>query len=177
MWQALALGFRGWCLAALGQPHEGIEPLNTALAQVRVSGMLFVPHVLWLLADVYRMAGTPQLAFACLAEAEQFAEATETKWLLAETMRLRGTVLLMIDNTAAAEASFLDAVAVSQQQGARLFELMASSSLAQLCAQQGRHEEASKLLVPFSSPAKEDRDAVDAIPGASTEMSPAAASD
>jgi hypothetical protein len=132
MWRALAIGFRGWCLAALGQPQEGIEPLNAALAEVRVSGMLFVPHVLLLLGDVHRMAGTPQLAVARVAEAEQFAEATYTKWLLSETFRLRGALLLITDNSAAAETSFLDAITIAERQGARLFELRARSDLARL---------------------------------------------
>jgi class 3 adenylate cyclase len=138
LWRALALGFRGWCLAALGQPQEGIQPLNNALAEVRTSGMLFVPHVLMLLADVHRMAGAPQFGLACVAEAEQFAEATLAKWLLSETIRLRGALLLMVDDSAAAEASFLEAIALAQRQGARLFELGASSSLARLWHDQGR---------------------------------------
>jgi predicted ATPase len=148
MWRALALGFRGWCLAALGQPREGIQPLNTALAEVRANGMLFVPHVLMLLADVHRIAGAPQFALACIAEAEQFAEATLTKWLLSETLRLRGALLLMVDDSAAAEASFLEAIALAQRQGARLFELDASSSLARLWHHQGRDNEAGELLAP-----------------------------
>jgi predicted ATPase len=143
MWRALAVGFRGWCLAALGRPQEGIQPLNTALAEVRASGMLFVPLVLMLLADVHRIAGAPQFGLACVAEAEQFAETTLTKWLLSETIRLRGALLLMVDDSAAAEASFLEAIALAQRQGARLFELDASSSLAHLWHDQGRDNEAA----------------------------------
>ena len=57
MWRALGLAFRGWCLAALGQPDQGIPLMSAGLAEVRVSGTLFVPHVLTLCADAYRMAG------------------------------------------------------------------------------------------------------------------------
>jgi class 3 adenylate cyclase/tetratricopeptide (TPR) repeat protein len=138
MWRALAIGFRGWCLATLGQPQEGIQPLNAALAEVRANGMLFVPHVLLLLGDVYRRAGEPQLALACVAEAEHFAEATHTKWLLSETFRLRGALLLMTDNSAAAEASFLDAITLAERQGAKLFELRARSSLDRLLTRAGQ---------------------------------------
>jgi class 3 adenylate cyclase/tetratricopeptide (TPR) repeat protein len=148
MWRALALGFRGWCLAALGQPEEGIQPLKTALSEVRASGMLFVPLVLMLLADVHRIAGAPQFGLACVAEAEQFAETTLTKWLLSETIRLRGALLLMVDDSAAAEASFLEAIALAQRQGARLFELDACSSLARLWHDQGRDNKAGELLAP-----------------------------
>jgi predicted ATPase len=140
----------------LGQPREGIQPLNTALAEVRASGMLFVPHVLVLLADVHRIAGAPQFALACVAEAEQFAKATLTKWLLSETIRLRGALLLMVDDSAAAEVSFLEAIALAQRQGARLFELDASSSLARLWHDQGRDNEAGELLAPAFERSNQD---------------------
>ena len=35
MWRALGLAFRGWCLAALGQPDQGIPLITAGLAEVR----------------------------------------------------------------------------------------------------------------------------------------------
>jgi len=98
------------------------------------------------------MAGQPQVALAYVVEAEQFAEATHTKWLQAETLRLRGDLLLTVADSAGAEASFLDAITLAQRQGARLFQLRASSSLARLWCDQGRHKEAGELLAPSGSP-------------------------
>ena len=45
-----------------------------------------------------------------VAEAEQFAETTQSKWLQAETLRLRGDLMLIVGDFAEAEASFLGAI-------------------------------------------------------------------
>ena len=143
MWRALSLAFRGWCLAAMGDPCQGIPLITAGLAQVRDSGILHVPHVLMLLGDAHRTAGRPEIALAHVIEAEQFAEATHCKWLQAETLRSRGDLLLMIGDAAEAEASYLDAISLAERQCARLFQLRASASLAGLWRDQGRHKEAS----------------------------------
>jgi len=150
MWRALSLAFRGWCLAALGEPYQGIPLITAGLAEVRANGILHVPHVLTLLADTHRMADQPQVALAFVAEAEQFAEATHTKWLQAETLRLHGDLLLILGDAAAAEARYHDAVKLAERQGARLFQLRASSNLACLWRDQGRHEEAAELSASVS---------------------------
>jgi class 3 adenylate cyclase/tetratricopeptide (TPR) repeat protein len=146
MWRALGLAFRGWCLTALGQPDQGILLMSAGLAEVRASGTLFVPHVLTLCADAHRMAGQPHTALAYVTEAEQFAETTQCKWLQAETFRLRGDLMLIVGNPAGAEASFLDAITLAERQGARLFQLRASTSLALLWRDQGKRTEARDLL-------------------------------
>jgi tetratricopeptide (TPR) repeat protein len=150
MWRALSLAFRGWCLAALGEPYQGIPLITAGLAEVRANGILHVPHVLTLLADTHRMADQPQVALAFVAEAEQFAEATHTKWLQAETLRLHGDLLLILGDAAAAEARYHDAIKLAERQGARLFQLRASSNLACLWHDQGRHEEAAELSASVS---------------------------
>jgi hypothetical protein len=151
MWRALGLAFRGWCLAALGQPDQGIPLISAGLVEVRASGALHVSHLLTLCADAHRMAGQPHDALAYVAEAERFAETSQSKWLQAETLRLRGELMLILGNSAGAEASFLDAIALAQRQGARLFQLRATTSLVGLWRDQGRHEEADELLTPISS--------------------------
>jgi class 3 adenylate cyclase len=149
MWRALGLAFRGWCLAALGQPDQGIPLITTGLSEVR-DNVLHVPHVLTLLADAHRMAGQAQVALACVADAEQLAEATHAKWLQAETLRLRGDLLQIVGDSAGAEASFLDAITLAQRQGAKLFQLRTSSCLARLWRDQRRRKEARELLAPIS---------------------------
>ena len=97
------------------------------------------------------MAGQPHAALAYVTESEQFAETTQSNWLQAETLRLRGDLMLIVGDSAGAEASFLNAIILSKRQGARLFQLRASTSLAGLWRDQGRHKEAGELLSPFSS--------------------------
>ena len=148
-WRALGLAFRGWCLTALGQPDQGIPLISAGLVEVRASGTSFVPHVLTLCADAHRMAGQPHGALANVAEAEQFAETTQSKWLQAETLRLRGDLMLIVGDSAEAEASFLGAISLAQRQGAKLFELRASINLARLWCDQAKPEEARDLLGPI----------------------------
>jgi class 3 adenylate cyclase/tetratricopeptide (TPR) repeat protein len=146
MWRALGLAFRGWCLAALGQPEQGIPLISAGLVEVRASGTLHVPHVLTLCADAHRMAGQADVALAYVDEAERFAETNQSKWLQAETLRLRGDLMLIVGDSAGAEASFLSANALAQRQGAKLFQLRATTSLLGMWRDQGRHAEAEELL-------------------------------
>lgn len=151
MWRALGLAFRGWCLAALGQPLEGIPLIAGGLADVRgANGMLHASHILTLLADAHRMAGQPQAALAHVVEAEALAHATHAKWFLAETLRLRGDLQQIIGDCDGAVASFREAIALARRQGAKLFELRASSDLARHWRNQRRQQEAGERLVPHS---------------------------
>ncbi len=140
---------------------KGIPLIDAGLAEVRASGNTARATYSDVLGDAHRMAGQPQTALACVAEAEQFAEATHAKWLQAETLRLRGDLLLIIGDFAAAEASFLDAISLAQRQGAKLFQLRASSSLARLWRDQGKRAEARDLLGPIYNWFTEGFDAPD----------------
>jgi predicted ATPase len=145
----MALIERGWCLAALGCADEGIPPLAAGLAGLHDLGfILWRPWALTLLGDACRMAGQWQTALEHLAEAQRLAEQREERWFQAETLRLTGEVLLASGDPAAAEASYREALALAQQQSARLWELRAAISLARLRRDQGKRAEARDLLAP-----------------------------
>ena len=149
VYQAAGDWVRGWCLAALGHANEGIPLLTTGLAAVRDLG--FMAHTtafLTQLADACQMAGQPQAALEHLTEARRFAEETGDRWALAEALRLRGDVLLATGNSAAAEGSYHEALALARQQRARLWELRAATSLGRLWRDQGKVAEARDLLAP-----------------------------
>ena len=95
------------------------------------------------------MAGQPEPALTHLAEAKRFAETTQIKWVQAEALRLQGDLLILTGDHTAAEASFRDAIALARRQGARLFELRASTSLARLWCDQGKRVVARDLLAPI----------------------------
>jgi predicted ATPase len=57
-------------------------------------------------------------------------------------------VLLATGDAAAAEASYHQAIAIAQQQSAKLWELRATVSLASLWRDQGKRSEARDLLAP-----------------------------
>jgi predicted ATPase len=108
----------------------------------------FTPLLLTTLADAHRIAGNLQVGLEQVAEAERLAEATRERTVLSETLRLRGDLLLLTGDRAGAEASFTDAIAVARRQAARLFELRATRSLAQLWRDRGKRDEARDLLAP-----------------------------
>ena len=107
LFRAVALVFRGWCLAALGRADEGISLLATGLAGSDELGVLvWRPFTLTLLGDARRMAGQWPTALTCLAEARRSGEETEERWCQAETARLNGDGLVAIGDRTGAEASY-----------------------------------------------------------------------
>jgi predicted ATPase len=92
--------------------------------------------------------GQWQAALDRFAEARRLAEETEERCFRAETVRLTGEVLLAMGDPAVAEASYHEAIAIAQQQNAKLWELRAGMSLARLWRDQGKRAEARDLLAP-----------------------------
>jgi predicted ATPase len=124
--------------------------LRTGLAELRKTGYLIgLPHHLVIAADAYRVVGKSAIALTHLAEAQRLAEETHARWVLAETLRLQGDLLAISNDQIGAEASFLKAIHLAKKQGAKLFELRASMSLARLLRDQGRSADAHDLLAPI----------------------------
>jgi predicted ATPase len=75
----------------------------------------------------------------------------EGRWVEAELCRLRGELMLVLEESdqREAEACFHRGLAVAREQGARMWELRASTSLARLWRDQGRQEDAHALLAPI----------------------------
>jgi tetratricopeptide (TPR) repeat protein len=144
-----ALFCRGLSLAALGSADEGIPLITAGVAGWRELGFIVLtPWQLSLLGNACRMAGQWQAALGQLAEARRLAEETKARWFLAETLRLTADVLLATGDRAGAEASYREAIAIAQQQSAKLWELRAAMSLARLWRDQGKRAEARDLLAP-----------------------------
>jgi predicted ATPase len=149
LYRAMGTLWRGWFLAASGDADDGIPLLTAGLAGMQDAG--FIVHTsFWLarLADAYRIAGQWQAALGHLAKARRFADETGERWALAEVLRLRGDVLLAMGDPAAAEAGYREAIAVAQQQSAKLWELRAATSLARLWSDQGKRDAGRGLLAP-----------------------------
>jgi len=150
LFRAFALVCRGWCLVALGRANEGISLLTAGLAASDELGIvIWRPCILTLLGDAHRIAGQWPAALGHLAEARHLAEETEDRWCQAETTRLSGDVLAATGDRTGAEASYQEAIAIAQQQSAKLWELRAAVSLAYLRRDQGRRTEARDLLAPI----------------------------
>jgi predicted ATPase len=96
------------------------------------------------------MLGQPAKAQSYLAEAAQVVEATEERVSEAELLhRVPGDLLNAIGDRDAAERRYRRSLEVAERQGARLFQLRASTSLARLWRNEGKPTEARDLLTPI----------------------------
>jgi predicted ATPase len=77
-------------------------------------------------------------------------ETTKESWCEADTHRIAGEIALKSPklDAAKAEAYFDRALAVARQQQAKSWELRAAMSMARLCRDQGKRDEARDLLAP-----------------------------
>jgi class 3 adenylate cyclase/predicted ATPase len=144
--------FRGWAMLTCGgATNQAIAEMQRGLAAKRATGAeIKVPYYLGLMATACMRTGRISEALSLLDDALARVHKTGERWFEAELHRLRGEALLVIspDNAAAAEASLGQALALARQQGARLWELCAATSLARLRRDQGKHTEARDLLAP-----------------------------
>jgi predicted ATPase len=150
-WRATGSLWWGWTLVQQRDTEEGLTRIQQSLAHFRATdNVQTIPHALIVLAEVYGQIGDPGKGLEALAEALVVLERTNERRREAEIHRLRGELLLLLRGRhwAEAEACFERALAVAREQGARMWELRAASSLARLWADQGRRREAHDLLAP-----------------------------
>jgi predicted ATPase len=95
---------------------------------------------------VQAKAGQPEQGLATLDEALALVEETDERYCESELHRVRAELLLMQDEDAEAEASLQHAIEVARRQSARSWELRATTSLARLWQQQGKTDEAHRIL-------------------------------
>jgi predicted ATPase len=109
-----------------------------------------VPCFLGLLAELLTKAGDWNEALAVLGEALAIIGASGERWFEPELHRLMAEALIAStpSDPAEAEASLGRALVVAREQGARLWELRAATTLARLRRDQGRRREAGDLLAP-----------------------------
>jgi tetratricopeptide (TPR) repeat protein len=160
---AWGLAHRGRELIADGQTQEGLALLRKALAQFRsIGSVLSLPNVLIWLAEAYGRAGQPAEERNYLAEAARLVETTEERAFEAELLhRIPGDLLIATGDRAGAAWHYRQAIAVAERQGAKLFQLRASTSLARLWRDRGKRMEARDLLAPIYNWFTEGFDAPD----------------
>jgi predicted ATPase len=158
---------RGWALAEQGQEEEGIAQMRQGLSALQATGA-GLSSVVWSgpLAEAYGKAGRPEEGLTLLAEALAVVNKTGGRLHEAELYRIKGTLTLQkfqvsgsklqvanpqhpapsTQAEAEAEACFHKALEIARRQQAKSWELRAVMSLSRLWQQQGKKEEARKLL-------------------------------
>ena len=141
--------WQGAELARRGDLDRGIKVMRGAMeVAVKIDAKLFRPLHLGHLASAYARLDQSETAIVLLDEALLTAKQTEERSFEAELHRRRADVLLTLGNSGAAEIALGEALTISRAQGARLWELRASMSLARLRREQGRRVEAYDALMP-----------------------------
>ncbi len=149
---AAATVIRGWVLTQAGEMETGLELLRQGHPAWRATGAgLYEPYFLGLQAEAHGRSGTVEEGLDLVAKALDCANATGERWFEAELHRMGGELLLRLPrpDLAAAEARLRQAAAVARQQGTRMWELRAATSLARLWREQGQTSEAHDLLAPI----------------------------
>jgi predicted ATPase len=110
-----------------------------------------MPYHLALLADACEIAGHIEEGVPLLDQATRIVEETGERWLAAELHRRKGHLLLRQGQAEAAEELCRKALSIAREQEAKMWELRAAASLAQLRRDHGRRAEARDLLAPVYS--------------------------
>jgi predicted ATPase len=166
---------RGWALAEQGQGEEGIAQIRQSLAAYREIGAeLWRSYHLALLAEAYGKGGQVAEGLSVVAEALAAVDKAGERLWEAELYRLKGTLTLQSKTSlgqvsgksqtsrdksedtnpqpptpstqSEAEACFLKAIEIARKQQAKSLELRAVMSLSGLWQQQGKKDEARRLL-------------------------------
>jgi class 3 adenylate cyclase/tetratricopeptide (TPR) repeat protein len=141
--------WQGVVLARSGDLQLGIDIMRGAMdAAQRIGAGLFRSVQLGHLGTALARLGQRETGVDLLSEAIRMAEQTNARFFLAELYRLRGDLLVELDRPAEAETELRSALVVARGQQARLWELRAATSLANLWATQERTAEARDLLLP-----------------------------
>ena len=100
------------------------------------------------LAETCGKQGRAEEGLDLVAEGLAIVEQTGQRVDEAELHRLKGELMMIMNpgNQVEVEKSLRTAIDVARGQGARLFELRATVSLARLLAKQGRRDEAHEML-------------------------------
>jgi tetratricopeptide (TPR) repeat protein len=145
--RGIGLSLRGLARARLGELDAGIDDAREGMVIWRGKGVIFRTQekICWP-CDLLVQAGRLDEASHLLDEADALVINTDEASFLAECIRIRGQIAACGNDLAAAVRLFEKAIAISQRQEARLFELRATTQLASVLARQGRAQEGKARL-------------------------------
>ena len=149
-WKGAGIAYRGWLSLLTGNPSAAVDAITSGITAWRSTGATTYSMHSAFLARAYAMSDQFDNAWRCIHEAMTAAETTKERWGEAEVHRAAGEVELMSPqaDTTRAEQYFKRALTVARQQQAKSWELRAAMSMARLWRDQGKRDEARKLLAP-----------------------------
>lgn len=176
LWKATGTVTQGWTLVRAGQPEKGLSVITNAMGELRTIGVEIARSYYELvLADTQGRNGQITEGLKILAQTCDLIRATGERFCEAELYRLKGELTLhqasnqqragsreqnsetpesnsqILDPRGEAEACFFKALAIAQQQNAKILELRATVSLARLWQRQQKIDEARQRLMDVYS--------------------------
>ncbi|HEX5747835.1 MAG TPA: protein kinase [Archangium sp.] len=147
LWRVWSSSVRGWALAELGQPREGLELLQKELERWWAFGVLLGrSYTLRLLAEVHLKLGQTGWGLQRVHSALEVIKQTGEHVYEAEIHRLRGELLRARGKPHDARYCYFHALAVARHQEAGTYEVRAAVGLARLLMEDGVPEKARRLL-------------------------------
>jgi predicted ATPase len=150
-WVVYGRILRGWALIAQRRAEEGIAQMYEGLRAWGTMGVeLYRTYQLAQLAEAYGKVEQADQGLRVLGEALAVVHNTGRRFYQAELYRIKGELLLAraAEHHAEVETCFRQALDVARRQEAKSLELRAGMSLSRLWQQQGKRDEARKLLAP-----------------------------
>ncbi len=139
--------FQGWAVAAAGRGDEGIAEMHRSISDPMVAEASSTALMLVALAESCGKNGRAEEGLDLVAKGLATAEQTGERMVEAELHRIRGDLMIKdLGKVAEAERCLRTAIDVARRQGARLFELRATVSLARLLKHQGEADQARQML-------------------------------
>ena len=150
IWNAVGLCLHGAALVGLDAIGEGLPQIEQGMKTYRAlkTPPVFWPLLLHLCAGAYGTASKPEEGLSLMNAAIEAAMDGTGKTLKSEFLISKGELLLAISSQNAAEAELLyqEAVNNAQTVHAPLLELRAALKLSRLWQEQGKNEQARKVL-------------------------------
>jgi len=151
LWKALGVLNQGCVLVLAGKASDAVLRLASGITALRATGStIWLPWYQSYLAQTCAELGQFDDASHYIAEAMRAMETTKEKWCEAEVNRIAGEIALKSPGAGSpkAEAYFKRSLSVARAQQAKSWELRAAMSMARLCRDQGKPQQAHELLAP-----------------------------
>jgi predicted ATPase len=150
IWNAVGSCLLGAALVGLGSAEKDLALIEQGLDAYRgiKTPPVFWPMLLHLCAGAYHAASKPEAGLQMMNEALEIGSSSPARTLASEFLILKGALLLAVssDHAAEAEALYEQAVLNAQEVHAPMLELRAAIGLSRLWHQQGKKEQARKVL-------------------------------
>jgi predicted ATPase len=151
LWKGFGMMNQGQLLTLTTRASDAIQIITSAMTALRSTGTtMWMPLWLSYLTRAYAKLGRFDDAWRSIGEAMTAVETNKERWCEAKVNRVAGEIALMSpeQDAAKAERPFDRALTVARQQQAKSWELRAAMSLARLWRDQGKLQQARKLLAP-----------------------------